>query len=98
MCWSTFTPVWRESNVHRTKKSLKFVVDILWDRNLIISTWGPVSGTGSEGHANMVRVSCADELNPIQYYLGELNAGELLREAQLQFFIGRQTAPLGPTP
>jgi hypothetical protein len=44
----------------------------------------------------MVQVSCANELNPVQYYLRELNAGELLREAQLQLFIGHQKAPLAP--
>jgi len=57
---------------------------------------GPVSGTESEGRASMVQVSCANELNPVQYYLRELNAGELLREAQLQLFIGHQKAPLAP--
>jgi hypothetical protein len=57
---------------------------------------GPVSGTESEGRANMVQVSCANELIPVQYYLRELNAGELLREAQLQLFIGHQKAPLAP--
>jgi hypothetical protein len=39
---------------------------------------------GPEGRANVVQVSCADEPNPIQYYLRELNAGELLRKAELQ--------------
>lgn len=57
---------------------------------------GPVSGAGSEGRANMVRVSCAGELNPIQYYLRELSAGEL-RETQLQLSYRAPESTLGVT-
>jgi hypothetical protein len=44
----------------------------------------------------MVRVSCADELNPVQYYLREPNAGDLLREAQLQLSYRVPESALGP--
>jgi hypothetical protein len=61
----------------------------------IIGTMGPVSDAGSEGRANMVRVSCADEPNPIQDYLREPNTGELLRKAQLQLSYRAPGSALG---